>query len=124
MATDRIVLTVPSRDEYARTVRMTAATLVGGKGASIDVVDDVRIAIEEAYIFACGKGEEPAEVTFVFTIEDDLFVAEVESDAVPHEESDDPGGRYARFILESVCDEHELTHEGGKVRARIAKRIV
>ena len=53
--TDHVKLTVPARDEFARTVRMTAAALAGRMGMSLDDVDDVRIAVEEAFVFAVGR---------------------------------------------------------------------
>ena len=49
---DRITLTVPSRSEYARTVRMTAAALASRMGMSFDDVEDVRMAAEEAFVYA------------------------------------------------------------------------
>ena len=67
MASDRIVLTVPAREEYARTVRMTAVALVGRLGVPIDLVDDVRIAVEEAYVFAVRRTQPGGDVTFTFT---------------------------------------------------------
>ena len=76
MAQDRITLTVPARGEYARTVRMTAAALVSRMGMTYDEVDDVRMAAEEAFVYAVDTLPEDAEVTFTFTLDEDALEIE------------------------------------------------
>ena len=115
MQQDSIRLTVPTRGEYARTVRMTAAQLASRLGMSYDEVDDVRIAAEEAFVYACGCASEADEVTFTFTIGGeglDVAVGPLpgccSAVAVPHSDG------YAEFILRAVCDELTIAHETGR----------
>jgi anti-sigma regulatory factor (Ser/Thr protein kinase) len=126
MASDRIVLTVPAREEYARTVRMTAVALVGRLGVPIDLVDDVRIAVEEAYVFAVRRTQPGGDVTFTFTVGDGRFACEVGPLAeVPEkEDADESGERYAVFILDSVCDEFELAERPDGTHVRLCKDLV
>ena len=73
MSADHISLTVPARAEYAKAVRMTAAALVSRLGMTYDEVDDVRIAAEEAFVYAVDHVPDSAEVTLEFAISDELF---------------------------------------------------
>ncbi len=122
---DRIVLTVPARGDYARPVRMTAAELASRMGMSLDDVDDVRIAVEEAFVFVSGHAGEGSEVTFTFSLDDaslEVLAAAGQAACVGFTD-DDAGSRYARFILESVCDEFELVETKDECRLRLVKRL-
>ena len=109
MARDRITLTVPARGEYAKTVRLTAAELASRRGMSYDEVDDVRIAAEEAFVYACDCVGEDEDVTFRFTMSEDAL--EITVGPMPDNRGVSPGVSegYAEFILRSVCDEFEIT---------------
>lgn len=126
MASDTVILTVPTRDEFARTVRMTAVTLAGRSGASVDAIDDVRIAVEEAFIYACELGSRDDRVTFEFTLDGSrlgLRVGPLRSVDEPDGKTEGPQDRYARFILESVCDEFSTFDEDDAIFIRITKRL-
>lgn len=124
MSKDRVTLTVPARGEYARTVRMTAAELAARLGMSYDEVDDVRMAAEEAFVYACDCAGESADVTFAFILDDGSLHIEVgplplccapEGGHVASES-------YAEFILQSVCDEFAIEHEAGACTLRLCRR--
>jgi len=121
MASDRITLTVPTRGEYAKTVRLTAAELASRLGMSYDEVDDVRIAAEEAFVYASQCIGEDGEATFTFLVSPDSLeiVAGPLRDARSVEEA--PGG-YAEFILRSVCDEFEIERSDEGCSLRLCRR--
>lgn len=125
MSPDRVTLTVPARGEYAKTVRMTAAELASRIGMSYDDVDDVRMAAEEAFVFACSRAGSDGEVTFVMDVgERGLAIAAgplpQRSELNVDEES---GDRYAAFILEAVCDEFEIRSSGETCTLTLAKYL-
>lgn len=123
MASDRITLTVPARGEYAKTVRLTAAELASRLGMSYDEVDDVRIAAEEAFVYASGCVGEDEDVTFRFTAGPDVL--EIEVGPMPgHRGGDDPdvSEGYAEFILRSVCDEFDISHSTEGCTLRLCRR--
>ncbi len=124
MASDRIVLSVPARGEYARTVRMAAAELASRMGMSIDEIDDVRIAVEESFALAAAHAS-GADVTFTFALEAGAFAATAStpSNTCGEELEEETGSRYARFILESVCDEFEIRTDDGACYIRLLKRV-
>lgn len=124
MSKDRVTLTVPARGEYARTVRMTAAELAARIGMSYDEVDDVRIGAEEAFVYACECAGESAEVTFRFLMEDGVLSAEVGPlpVACASESARSTSEGYAEFILRSVCDEFEISHDADSCTLKLIRR--
>jgi serine/threonine-protein kinase RsbW len=125
MATDRILLSVPAKSEYAKTVRMTAAALVGRMGMNYDQVDDVRMAAEEAFVYAVDTLPEDAQVQFEFCVDDDQVIIDVPlgSEDPSSDEEAERRAAYATFILESVCDEYEFVSDENGPRLRLVKRV-
>lgn len=124
MPADRVVLSVPAKGEYARTVRMTAAELGARLGMTFDDVDDVRIAAEEAFVFASDRVGEDGEVTFAFELRDASLHVTVGPVPTHCQDAgdDDARSQYATFILESVCDEYEIAESDGACSIRLVKR--
>ncbi|MBN2248098.1 MAG: ATP-binding protein [Coriobacteriia bacterium] len=123
MTSDRITLTVPARGEYAKTVRMTAAELASRLGMSYDEVDDVRIAAEEAFVYASDCVGEDEDVTFRFIVSPGML--EIAVGPMPdHVGTEAPGvsESYAEFILQSVCDEFEIGHSAEGCTLRLCRR--
>jgi serine/threonine-protein kinase RsbW len=121
--TDRVALTVPARGEYARTVRLTAGELASRVGMTIDDVDDVKLAAEEAFVFSCShaKGD---DIVFSFLLEAggvEVVVGPV-IERGSEAETEGAEGRYARFILESICDEFEMIERDGGHFLRLVKK--
>lgn len=124
MGKDRITLTVPARGEYARTVRVTAAELAVRLGMSYDEVDDIRMAAEEAFVYACDCAGDLGEITFAFEIAQGALGIEVgplPACCAQGSEASDEGG-YAEFILRSVCDEFSIAHQAGACTLRLVRR--
>lgn len=124
MAYDVITLTVPAKSEYARTVRMAAAALVGRTSMNYDDVEDVRMATDEAFVYAAETHEEGEDVRFIFELEGDELRIDVALGAVKAD-SDDEADReaaYAVFILESVCDEYKFETDEDGAHLKIVKR--
>jgi len=125
MGKDRITLSVPAKGEYAKTLRITAAQLASRMGMTYDDVDDVRIAAEEAFVFASDTMPEGAEVTFVFTLDDDAMEIEVGLGSVAPVDDEEAERRtaYATFILQSVADRFELASDEDGAHLRVVKRV-
>lgn len=125
MATDRITLTVPAKSEYAKTVRMTAAALVSRMGMTYDQVDDVRIAAEEAFVYAVDTLPGDGEVRFDFVVCDDELEIDVPlGDEDPSSDEEvERRAAYATFILESVCDSYGFVSDESGAHLRLVKRV-
>ncbi len=119
---DRVVLTLPAKSEFARTARLAAADLAARVGMSVDGIDDMKMAVEEAFVFVTDRrvGE---TVTFDFRLDDgiELFVGPMEGSCA--DQGGETGERYARFILESVCDEFALVDVEDGCVVRLVKRM-
>ncbi len=124
MAKDQITLIVPAKNEYAKTVRMTASALVSRIGMSYDEVEDVRMAADEAFVYASDTLRDDGEIQFVFLLGD----GEIEIDVClgneePRSEGDSERSvAYATFILESVCDRYEFASDENGAHLRLFKR--
>lgn len=125
MYQDIVRLSVPARSEYAKTVRMTAASLVSRMGMTFDEVDDVRIAAEEAFVYAAESMSDDDVVAFEFGLDGDVLTITVAlgSETQRTDEEVERRTSYATFILESVCDSFDLmTDESGVSFMRLVKR--
>jgi serine/threonine-protein kinase RsbW len=125
MPTDTITLTVPASAEYARTVRMTAAAIVARMPFTYDEVEDVRMAAEEAFIYAVDTLPEDADVTFKFTLGGSAIEMNVTLGGTPDVSDEEVERRatYASFILQSVCETCELASDAeGQMFLRLTKR--
>lgn len=124
MNADRVALSVPSRGEYAKAVRMTASSLVGRMGMTYDELDDVRIAAEEAFVYACDHAPQSGVVEIEFLLTDDAFemkVALADALRIADEEAERRAA-YATFILQAVCDTFEMSSDETGPYLRIVKR--
>lgn len=103
-----VALTVACDPHLARLVRMTAANVATLSSMSVDRVEDIRMAAEEAFIYACSTAPGD-ELAIEFDINAShvamTFSLDVEAFAVPSE--DDPSAAYVDLILGSVCDVYE-----------------
>lgn len=122
---DRVVrLTVPAEPSFARTVRMLAANLAVVCGMDVDDVDEVRMAAEEGFVFACATSISGCEVAF--SLEDSRIdmtfsLGEQVSDASDEEEALPDALRYANLLLSAVCDEYEVDRDHRLLRlAKVA----
>ena len=98
-------LSVPVDPRYARVVRMTAANIASIAGLSVEDVEDVRMAAEEAFVYACATGVEN-QMVIDFTLTDSSLTMEFElGPRLVMEEEREPALVYSAFILEAMCDE-------------------
>ncbi|MDO4437072.1 MAG: ATP-binding protein [Coriobacteriaceae bacterium] len=103
-----ISLTVSCEPHLARIVRMTAANVAALSSMSVDRVEDIRMAAEEAFIYACATA--PAEQLVIDFDADEVHVAmqfKLGVDAFAQPSDEDPTAAYADLILGSVCDSYE-----------------
>ena len=106
--TTPVTLSVPARPVYARLVRMSAANVAMLSNMSVEKIEDVRMAAEEAFIYACAT--EPGELLdIVFTVTDEALSMSFELGEVSFDtgEGADPTAVYTDLILASVCDTYE-----------------
>jgi serine/threonine-protein kinase RsbW len=124
MAKDQITLIVPAKSEYAKAVRMTAAALASRIGMTYEEVEDVRMAADEAFVYASDTLSADAEIRFLFILgEEDIEIDVGLGVEQPNSDEDsDRNVAYATFILESVCDTYEFASDENGAHLRLFKR--
>ncbi len=125
MAADHVSLTVPARGEYARTVRMTASALATRMDMTFDDVDDVRMAAEESFVYACDFAAESSDITLDFSLDVDelqIRVRLADGSRIADEDGE-RGAAYATFILQSVCDTFEMSSDEEGPYLRVVKCV-
>lgn len=105
----RIYLELPIEKEFAGLLRLFVSGIASRMDFDLDAVDDLKIAVEEAFLTAMRRGvESPVQIHFVpgdyrLSIE---FKGRVAKGAAEENPADD----FGKFILEAVVD--ELSHMG------------
>ena len=104
----RVTLTVTADAHLARLVRMTAANVAMLSSMSVDRVEDVKMAAEEAFIYACSAAP-GSELAIGFEADEEQvgmrFV--LDADVFPAAAEDDPAADYADLLIGAVCDSYE-----------------
>ena len=115
METEVISLRVPARPEYARTVRMMASNLAVVCGMNVDDVEDVRMAAEEGFVYACATQTDSCDIAF--TLEPNSVGMQF---ALGCEEcAEDADLQYAKLLLAAVCDTFEIDEDASVLRLHI-----
>ena len=107
MTEQTVCLSVPAQAAYARTVRMMAANLAVLCEMSMDEVEDVRMAAEEGFIYACATGPETCDVSF------ELDASAMRMSFSLGDEDIDEGTdlTMVELLLSSVCDEFDVSED-------------
>lgn len=103
-----ITLTLTCDPHLARIVRMTAANVATLSSMSVERVEDIRMAAEEAFIYACAST--PGDTLSIAFDADASHVAmafQLASDDFAEPADGDMTATYADLILGSVCDSFE-----------------
>ncbi|MGI9606970.1 MAG: ATP-binding protein [Acidimicrobiales bacterium] len=76
---DVIVLTIPARPTFVRLVRIGAASLARRKGMSVRAIDDLRLAVDEAFTLLLADQDHEGTVDVTFEVDDhELIVTGVQ----------------------------------------------
>lgn len=103
-----IKLTVACDPSYARLVRMTAANVATLSSMSVERVEDIRMAAEEAFIYACAtSGAHELEVSFDVDASHVCMTFTLDVEAFSEPSEDDSTAVYVDLILGSVCDTYQ-----------------
>ena len=116
MEQQTVTLSVPAEAAYARSVRMMASNLAVVAQMSVDNVEDVRMAAEEAFVFACAT--RPPQCDISFALANGSMVMDFslgDSEAVEQDDELLESLDLAELLLSAVCDEHGVTDDGSSL---------
>ena len=113
MISDSIRLCVPAEAAYARVVRMTASNLAVLADMDVDDVDDVRMAAEEGFVYACATAPTACDVAFIVSPEEmRIDFALGDKDAADYEQTDLD---LIEALLNAVCDDFGFSDDGSSL---------
>lgn len=120
---DEVRLTVPSRPEFLRLARVTAAGLASRLGFSFDEVEDLRLAIDELCYGMTGAEGREGTVQMRYLLATDRLVVEGEANiADPGELDHSRLSELSEVILGALVDDHEFVDGAHGPRFRLVKR--
>ena len=101
-------LVVRADAQLARLVRMTAANVGMLSSMSVERIEDIKMAAEEAFIYACGSAAGSQLAIGFDATEDELAMTfTLELDGFPEPADEDPAADYAELLMAAVCDSFE-----------------
>ena len=114
-STSIVKLSVPAEARFARAVRMTASNLAVCCDMSVDDVEDVRMAAEEGFVYACAT--RPATCDIGFGLAPDGMTADFSLGDEDPDEATDPSGEpqpidLVEVLLGAVCDDFNISEDG------------
>lgn len=89
---------------------MLAANLAVTCEMSVDDVEDVRMAAEEGFVYACATSPEVVEVSF--TVRPGALGMSFALGDGSSDEEDELAWTYADLILSAVCDSYQIDEDG------------
>lgn len=114
-----ITITVPARAEFARSVRMLASNLAVVASLTIDEVEDVRMAAEEAFVFACATAQSTIKATFEIEEQALSMSFSLGDVSVAQKSIEGDTLTYLRLILDTVTASYEIDEAQGCLSARV-----
>lgn len=113
MAQKIVELSAPADPTFARSVRMMAANLAVLCKMNVEELEDVKMAAEEGFVFACGTQNDFVDITF--TLEDDSMQIDFvlgDEDPVESESDNAQPLELVELLLSAICDDFSLSDDG------------
>jgi len=117
-----IELTIPPDPRLLRLVRLVASGLASTAGFTVDELDDLRIAVDEA-VSALLEGGDGAPLPLRFEVGGGSVAMTGEVPLASPDALDQDRLELSAQLLGAVCDEHDLDVVDGTVRVRICRRV-
>jgi serine/threonine-protein kinase RsbW len=119
---DVVDITVPASGAYVATLRLTAASLAARCDLTVDDIDDLSLAVDEACALLLPHAVPGSELAAKFTLQSGC-IAVATSVHAPHasEASPDRGG-FAWSLLSALASEVEVDGTGDQLAITVTKR--
>ncbi len=116
---DVVLLDVPAAPAYIAVVRTAAAGLAARVDLTLDRIEDVRIAVDEACVMLVVPGEDdPATLSCEFTLEDESLEVEVSRSEITLPDR----SAFVWSVLSALVDSLQDGVEDGRTWVRLTVR--
>ena len=120
-----VTVSVPARPDYLPVLRSTTATLGASTRLSIDAIDDLRIAVDEAFALLAPLASGPRSATLELTSTSEVVIATlrvaVDPDGWPPRDLEES---LAWRVLVGLMDGVTIDHRDGEATITLSKRTV
>jgi len=118
---DIVVLAVPAAGAYLGVLRTATAGLAARLQFTLDEIEDLRIAVDEACAMLLPIATPDAELSCRFAVTDAALIVET---SVPTRAAGSrlPAESFSWQVLSALADEIEAAIEGGRAAIRLTKR--
>jgi serine/threonine-protein kinase RsbW len=115
-------LTASPHPFYAQAIRVAVFLMASRLGFDLEQVEDLRIAVDEAWNHAISHSPPQGEVEVEVGVRPQGMRIVISSDITEqYEEPRDISGSFSRLILDAVSDDVRIEHEDGRCRITLSK---
>lgn len=118
---DHVELKVPATSAYLAVLRTAAAGLAARLDFTLDDIEDLRIAVDEACALLLPLADEDAQLTCRFVLDGPTLQVAV---SVPSEGPEPQPGSFAWTVLSALAGDVEATSANGAVTITLRKSRV
>ncbi len=119
---NQIHVEMPVKKEYARLLRLMVSGVASRMNFDLDSVDDLKIAVEEAYLMAMrGKVNSPLKASFHLMA--DRLQITFSGTTQLQASAEDQKENFGNFILDAVVDEMEISQPNTDFNIRMVKYL-
>lgn len=119
-----VTVSVPVRPDYLAILRTTTATVGAGTRLSIDAIDDLRIAVDEAFGLLALHGSGPRSATLELVSSAEAVDATIRMPVDPDRWPPAVDGSLAWRVIVALTDDASLDHRHGEGMIALRKRTV
>ena len=120
-STGIVELTVPADPAYLGLLRTVIASLAAGRDFTLDQIDDLRIAVDEAGALLLPHAAPASHLTAVFGGPPDLLRAEVSVTVPAGHHAEPDRSSFAWLVLTALTDSTELAGSGRRLSLVLTK---
>lgn len=121
-AADVVLLTVPASSAYLGVLRTATAGLAARLQFTLDEIEDLRIAVDEACAMLLAISTNDGELSCCFTVDDTTLVVETGVPTATSNAHLPSGDSFAWQVLRALTDDVAATSSGRQAAIRLTKR--
>jgi len=118
----RIEIELPVEKEFARLLRLMVSGIASRMNFNLDAVDDLKIAVEEAYLMVMDRNL-PGRLKVAFEIQADRLQIDLTSLGGSGAAGEKSPETFGNFILDAVVDEMQVDRTDGEFGLRLTKYV-